>query len=457
VIRGTGREAGVVFGTLVVLAAALPGWASAQSAALGGRTVVSHAVDQSPAQVRRYWTRERMRNAEPAGVRITPGPQADNAPTEPIGEPKLVLPAGPGVPDTSAGLIDGILSGGGPETKAAVDVGANNAGFPQRVHGKVFFTISDGSAPGDYLCSGTVVRSRSHTLVWTAGHCVHDLLEFGGGYATNFEFVPGYRDGQKPFGEWTATKLLTTTGFINSEDERFDAGAAIVNRDGNGRGIQDAVGARGIAFNQPRNQFYQAFGYPRQSPFNGQRLIRCDSNYEGGDSFFSSPQPMRIFCNMTGGSSGGGWVVDDDFVASVTVYGYAPDLDCDAGLFDGCLYGPYFGDTIQDLYKKARGDKLKCSGDEVTNLGTGGSDDFEGTDRPDAFKLRGRGDSAKGRRGQDKACGGNGGDHLSGGDGDDELKGGKGRDVLIGGPGFDVCKGGKGRDKAHDCEEMKKV
>ena len=29
------------------------------------------------------------------------------------------------------------------------------------------------------------MRSNQHTLVWTAGHCVHDP-EFGGGFATNW-------------------------------------------------------------------------------------------------------------------------------------------------------------------------------------------------------------------------------------------------------------------------------
>ena len=45
---------------------------------------------------------------------------------------------------------------------------------------------------GDYACSGTAVRSPSRSLVWTAGHCVFDPGVLGAGYATNWEFVPGY-------------------------------------------------------------------------------------------------------------------------------------------------------------------------------------------------------------------------------------------------------------------------
>jgi V8-like Glu-specific endopeptidase len=424
---------------VVLLAAALP--AAGQSPAAGGdpREVVSKVVRQSPAEIRDYWTPRRMRRAEPVELRRaeSPTPGVPDVAERP-GEPKLVLPTGPGVPDTRAGILDGLLgTGTDPQPRDAVDTGPNNTASPQRVHGKVFMT----QGVTDFFCSGTVVRSPGHVLVWTAGHCVHGA-DIGEGFSTNFMFVPGYRDGQRPFGEWTAIALHATSQWRNSfpgnEAYEFDLGAATLARHGDGRGIQDEVGARGIAFNQPRSQPYGAFGYPADSPFNGERLYRCDSPFAGSDSI-GSPEPMRITCNMTGGASGGGWVAEGRFVASVTSYAYVPDPDCPAGPFDECLYGPYQGSAAKRLYQQARGKKRKCGGEEVTNLGGSGRDNFDGTSRRDTFKLRGGPDRSNGGVGSDKACGG------------------KGRDVLIGGPGVDFCNGGKGRDRARGCEERKKI
>jgi Ca2+-binding RTX toxin-like protein len=433
---------------VVVLAAALP--ATGQAPAAGGDPgeIVSKVVRQSPAEVRDYWTPRRMRRAEPVELRraeLRVPPSDGIADTR--GEPKLVLPTGPGVPETRVGILDGLVgTGGEPQARDAVQTGPNNTAFPERVHGKVFFTISGGSDPGDFLCSGTAVRSPSHTLVWTAGHCVNDA-DFNGGFATNFEFVPGYRDGQQPFGAWVAKELFTTSGWRNNVNIRFDVGAAVLRRDGEGRGIQDVIGARGIAFSQSRNQTFVALGYPAdpayyQPAFNGERLWSCTSQRTGDDNppGGGGPKPLEIFCDMTGGSSGGSWVVGDQFVNGITSYAYcelpSSPLFCQD---PDHLYSPYLGTTAKNLYQEARGKKRKCARTEVTNLGGGGSDDFRGTSRRDSFKLRGGGDTARGRKGKDRLCGGGG------------------NDLLIGGPGFDVCNGGKGRDRARGCEERKKI
>ena len=375
-------------------------------------------VTQRPGAVRDYWTSARMRAAQPAGLRL---------------------------------LADGTVV---PERSSAVDAGADSTAFPQRVHGKVFFTVVGGSEPGDYVCSGTVVTSNSHALAWTAGHCVNDA-EFGGGFATNWAFVPGYRDGARPFGTWPAKQLLTTKGWKQGANVRVDFGAAVLARDAQGRGIEDAVGARQIAFDAEREENYTAFGYPAEPTllhpeFDGERLYSCASALTGGDEPpGGGPDPLEIDCDMTGGSSGGGWVIDGGQVASVTSYGYTGDL------FH--LYGPYQGSIAHELYDEAAGPPLLCAGTQVTNLGGAGTNTFTGTDSTDAFRLVGGADRVQGAGGDDRACGGGGGDRLSGGDGADVLRGGSGRDLLIGGPGHDVCDGGAGHDRVRSCEERKRV
>jgi hypothetical protein len=225
--------------------------------------------------------------------------------------------------------------------------------FPYRTHGKVFFTLG----VTDYTCSGTAVRSPIRSLVWTAGHCVSDPGMAGPEFATNWEFVPGYKKGRKPFGEWPANSLGTTpqwggNGSLTGGDSAFDFGAAVVAQHAGSR-LQDAVGARRIAFNQARDKIYKAFGYPAGSPppeFDGRHLFRCRSRYKGSDPGVGPPSPIRMACDMTGGSSGGGWVIRRDdrrYVASVTSYSYSGQ--------GNSFYGPYQGNVAHQLYNEAGG------------------------------------------------------------------------------------------------------
>jgi len=406
-----GRRARAALAALLALAAAAPGAASA------AERMAARTVSAGPAEVRQYWTARRMARAQPADLAV--GGSSTNA-----------------------------------RAPRADDVSAASGGFPERVHGKVFFTVAAGSAAGNYVCSGTVVRSNSHTAVLTAGHCVDDP-EFGGGFATNWSFVPGYRSGARPYGEWPATRLSTTGAWQSAADVRQDLGVALVARDAEGRGIEDAIGARPIAFNLARAQTFAAFGYPQEASlfnptFDGERLYRCSSGVTGSDSpAGDGPTTLEIDCDMTAGSSGGGWVNAQGEVNGLTSYGYSGDFSH--------LYSPYFGAEAQSFYERASGPELLCAGREVTNLGGAASDDFTGTAGSDAMRLGGSDDVGAAGEGDDRACGGGGADRLLGGAGADRLVGGPGRDLLVGGPGTDACVGGPGRDRAHGCERRRRI
>ncbi len=405
------------------------------------RGVVGKVLTQDPADVRAYWTPERMRDAVPMSV----GPRAQAGRTDASARSAYVV-GGPSARSRARVRP-------GPAVARAADVSASSAGFPQRVHGKVFLTLDR-----DYECSGTVVTSPAHTLVWTAGHCLHGS-DIGLGYAQNWVFVPGYRDGQRPYGSWTASSLHTTEGWAEAANIRVDIGAAVMARDAEGRGIEDAVGARGIAFNQPRDQTFDAFGYPASDRntfllppnYDGQRLWLCHSPRTADDapSSSSGPETMEIGCDMTSGSSGGGWVIDNEFVNSVTSYGYELDM--------GHLYGPYMGEVAESLYRTAGGPAALCAGRPATNVGGAGEDDFTGTKTADSFVLRPGNDRADGRGGDDSDCGSVGDDRLFGGPKADILRGSGGDDVLIGGPGRDICVGGPGRDRAFGCAKRQGV
>jgi hypothetical protein len=285
---------------LAILACALVAVPAAQAA-----RVQTKAVAQDKAAVKQYWTAERMRNARPADKTVAGAPSVTRKAPAAAAPAQQIPP-----PYTSA---------------------------PTRTNGKVFFT-DDGL---NYVCSGTAVLSGNKSVVWTAGHCVHDGAS---NFHTNWTFVPAYADGSRPYGTWTARTLLTTSGWANSGDFSFDNGAAVVSANG-GSALTDVVGGRNISFNYPRQQQYAAHGYPAAPPFNGQRLWVCNSPLIYDDTS-ANPPTMGIDCDMTGGSSGGGWIVGSA-VASVNSYGYST--------LPNVMFGPYQGSVAQSLYTQAAG------------------------------------------------------------------------------------------------------
>ena len=274
--------------------------------------------------MRDYWTPERMETAIPGDTLL-----GDADPVVPLGDLSL------GLGSTQ------------PRRANAAEV-PNPSVEPFRTHGKVFFTLGG----LNYVCSGTSVKSKTKSLVVTAGHCTYSEAD---GYASNFMFAPAYKNGDTPFGEWSMTRIKATSQWEASEDIRYDVGMATMAKlEGNKLG--KVVGFRRITFNKSRNVRFDAFGYPAEDPYDGERMYRCDSPAEGTDNQQKNPKPTRIDCDMTGGSSGGGWVIDGGKVNSVVSYGYeclVPLPICD-NPDEGKLFGPYFGDDVKRLYRSQK-------------------------------------------------------------------------------------------------------
>jgi hypothetical protein len=256
------------------------------------------AVDQSRAEVVRYWTADRMREAIP---------------------------------------LDAVQGADRKRRKASFPFASYEPATYNPAHGKVFFS----AGAVNYMCSGTALTSGNQSVVWTAGHCVN---EGPGAFYTNWAFVPGYKDGVRPYGTWTARTLLTTAEWRQSGDFGYDFGAAVVNTNA-GATLTATVGSRDAGFDQPAEQHYLSHGYPAGSPFTGGKLFICETDLGTRDTS-TNPATMGIGCDMTGGSSGGGWVVGNT-VLSVISYGYwnQPNV----------LYGPYQGTVAQQLYASAAG------------------------------------------------------------------------------------------------------
>lgn len=311
-VRDGGRRGRALLAVATVAGAAA---LVAQPASASGLPALE--LPQDPASVREYWTAERMREAIPI----------ESA------SPSL----GGGLPAATTRAKRGTIAHRVKRPGRA----------PMRSHGKVFLTLGG----VDYVCSGTAVKAPAENVVWTAGHCVYDkpTALTGPTFASNWMFAPAYRDGPSKLGKWPATRLATTPqwancGLTSCDNLAHDMGAANVARLG-GRTLQDRVGGRPIQFNAPRDRTYKAIGYPAADGFDGERMYACKSPYRGADQSQGNPPPMRITCDMTGGSSGGGWIADGG-VASVVSYGYETEPNN--------LYGPYQSSSAAGLYNAVK-------------------------------------------------------------------------------------------------------
>lgn len=184
------------------------------------------------------------------------------------------------------------------------------------------------------------------SVVFTAGHCVHDGFRWLG---RQWVFVPGYHHGLRPFGTFVAKWLGSTPRWVASGNSNFDVGAAVVSRNERGQKLAKAVGGAGIAWNLSPNQIFDVYGYPAGEPFDGATLQRCPQTaFQGHDlSSFLSPGPLNLAvqCNVTGGASGGGWFISGGLLNSITTNGYPEDPTTD--------YGPYFGKAVGRLFAAA--------------------------------------------------------------------------------------------------------
>jgi hypothetical protein len=221
-----------------------------------------------------------------------------------------------------------------------------------RIHGAIFVSLG---IFGYGRCSGTAVRSGNESVVVTAGHCVNSGGRRGRWLRSRWVFVPAYRYGQRPFGVFPAKWLDTTKQWRRSGSENFDVGAAVVGRNERGETLGEAVGGAAIAWNLKPKQNFAVHGYPAEVPFDGETQRVCPAAQFLGhdpDSFlFPDPLNLAVSCGVTGGASGGGWIIDGDILNGVTDYGYFDAASPD--------YGAYFGNEVARLYGRAAKVRVK--------------------------------------------------------------------------------------------------
>jgi V8-like Glu-specific endopeptidase len=175
--------------------------------------------------------------------------------------------------------------------------------YPKSTVGKLFFSLNG----QNFVCSASVI-GRS-TLI-TAGHCNSDGTAT---FATNRLFCPSFNGVADPVrGCWSVVTSVVSFQWHNSGDPDYDysclvtatVGTKIANKIGN------ITGTLGRAWNFASSQAERTFGYPQAAPFNGQTLQTTASTEWYTHDFRAGNQISKIIgSDLTGGSSGGPWIL----------------------------------------------------------------------------------------------------------------------------------------------------
>ncbi|GAA3748997.1 V8-like Glu-specific endopeptidase [Spinactinospora alkalitolerans] len=276
-----------------------------------------------------YWTAERMAAAEPIGPSLDEAPDA-----RPLtAAQEADSPASPGH--------------GGTEHQAAPRSGSTGkrwtgGGKVTRTTGRVFLTMNG----RDFTCSASVIPAENKDTVITAGHCLKDGT---GPWARNWVFVPGYDDGDRPYGDYTAREMLVAPQWGREADDSFDFGMAVLDTGSGGAHVAERTGHQEIAFGTGHSDRVYSFGYPSVDRYDGRHLHYCSGPVRpdrGGTS------ASGMACRMSEGSSGGPWLSGFDprtgtgTITSVISFKYADN--------PGRQYGPRLGSAAERVYDTAQ-------------------------------------------------------------------------------------------------------
>ncbi len=299
-----------------------------------GQQVTAHPGELTETgQVRalRYWTAARMARARPPGISRDPG----------------IAPASAATAHLPAAVI---AAAGRKARSAAVLAHTATAAWPRggvvaRSTGKVFFTMD----AHDYVCSAAVVASANADVVITAAHCVKNGT---GSWARNWMFVPGFTQGSRPYGTWTARHFFVARQWSHGANDNDDVAFVTLNpRHAGGRIVHIAhlVGGDAIRFGRPTAEEF-LFGYPAEPPYDGGGLYYCSGRIRP-DAFHASPD-RGLSCVLTAGSSGGPWLSGFNpatgigTITSVSSFKYSSD--------PSTLYGTPLGVIAQALFNRAQ-------------------------------------------------------------------------------------------------------
>jgi V8-like Glu-specific endopeptidase len=160
-------------------------------------------------------------------------------------------------------------------------------------------------ALGDHFCSGSVVDSPGGDVVLTAAHCVAD--GDGTPAQTGMSFVPGYHDGEQPYGVWTVRVVAVDPRFLADGDPDYDVAFLTVSGP---EPVQDVTGGFPVVFDPGAGDRVQAFGYPIEDEA---PTVRAGVTRRYSPTQLELPAP-----GLEDGTSGGPWLRSDGAVVGLT-------------------------------------------------------------------------------------------------------------------------------------------
>jgi hypothetical protein len=225
---------------------------------------------------------------------------------------------------------------------------ASYTAFPYRAIGKLF--LRPYGSTGTATCTASAIGNYA---IWTAGHCVSDGA---GHYHSNWVFVPSYRDGNAPYGQWIGTKAITFSAWHTSGNSSRDS-AGVILQPLNGQTISQRVGFLGFSYNQTPSAVHRhAFGYPGAMA-GGSRQIICTAGYIESDPNQPAPNPVGMGCDMQNGASGGPWIKgfsglagSGNYLSGNVSYGYPNTKPLE-------FFSPYFDSNTKTLWDTLRATK----------------------------------------------------------------------------------------------------
>jgi V8-like Glu-specific endopeptidase len=195
---------------------------------------------------------------------------------------------------------------------------------------------------GNHFCTASAVSSPARDLLITAAHCINGGKN--GGYREDIVFIPGYHDGQEPYGVWTVRKLLVASGWDDASDPALDVGFVVLNsRDG--KNIEDVLGANTLGIDSGYQHLVRVTGYPSSDD----KPIMCFTW-----TARQSASQLRLACaGFTGGTSGSPWITHfDPQTRDGAIVGVIGGYQ-EGGNTAAVSYSSYLGPAVARLYDDA--------------------------------------------------------------------------------------------------------
>jgi V8-like Glu-specific endopeptidase len=237
----------------------------------------------------------------------------------------------------ATGGASGIASRLGHAMRNLADTSETGQAFDGVAAVGALFTESSGKLSG-HFCTASVVNSTHGDLAITAAHCVT-------GRSAPIVFIPGYANGEEPYGIWTVIRVYTDQNWQSSQNPDDDVAFIQLADASDGVPIEDVTGAEQLGTGRSAHALVQVIGYP-----DGKSQPVWCMNWTKN---FSSSQLEFDCAGYTDGTSGSPFLADVSASSGQgTVVGVIGGYE-KGGDTSSVSYSIAFGTNVAGLYQAA--------------------------------------------------------------------------------------------------------